>query len=179
MLSILIPTYNYNTFPLVKVLQEQAERENLVYEIILSDDASTGAQTIRQNEAVRDLEHCQYHYNTKNLGRGENRNALCLKAQYPWVLLLDCDTMPVASTFVKKYADYTRNSYSRSFFWAVSRMKKHHQKGMNCYCWVYGDETRSHSAEKTPKKALRIGNWFRIFLSKRHSFAASFSFGDL
>ncbi len=40
MLSILIPVFNYNIYPLVSELQ-QAIIENIVFEIITIDDAST------------------------------------------------------------------------------------------------------------------------------------------
>ncbi|WP_298225167.1 glycosyltransferase [Flavobacterium sp.] len=165
MLSILIPTYNYNTFLLVKTLQEQAQREQLIFEIIVSDDASTDAQTIRQNEAVRGLEHCQYHYNTENLGRGENRNALCLKAQYPWVLLLDCDTMPVASTFVKKYADYTRNPTQEVFFGGIAYEETPPKKD-ELLRWVYGMKREAIPLRKRLRKPYESALVSNILVKK-------------
>jgi glycosyltransferase involved in cell wall biosynthesis len=44
MLSILIPTYNYNTLLLVKTLQQQAIESKVVFEILVLDDASTDKQ---------------------------------------------------------------------------------------------------------------------------------------
>ena len=40
MLSILIPTYNYNVYPLVMELKSQADELDLSYEILVQDDAS-------------------------------------------------------------------------------------------------------------------------------------------
>ena len=40
MLSILIPTYDYDCRHLVNDLHEQAEQAGIVYEIIVADDAS-------------------------------------------------------------------------------------------------------------------------------------------
>ena len=40
MLSILIPTYNYDCSRLVSDLQRQAERMGIGYEVIVADDAS-------------------------------------------------------------------------------------------------------------------------------------------
>ncbi|PIV50102.1 MAG: glycosyl transferase, partial [Flavobacteriaceae bacterium CG02_land_8_20_14_3_00_34_13] len=41
MLSILIPTYNYDITSLVAVLYKQLEEVSYAYEIIVVDDAST------------------------------------------------------------------------------------------------------------------------------------------
>ena len=43
MLSILIPTYNYVCVKLVTDLQQQAERLECPYEILVADDASEDA----------------------------------------------------------------------------------------------------------------------------------------
>ena len=40
MMSILIPTYNYNAFPLVKAIYEQAQNIDIPFEIICRDDGS-------------------------------------------------------------------------------------------------------------------------------------------
>ena len=40
MLSILIPTYNYDCSRLIRDLQAQAEQAGIDYEIIVADDAS-------------------------------------------------------------------------------------------------------------------------------------------
>ena len=41
MLSILIPTYNYNVYSLVTELKSQADALGIAYEILVQDDAST------------------------------------------------------------------------------------------------------------------------------------------
>ena len=40
MLSILIPTYNYNVYPLVSELQRQCLESKIEFEILCQDDAS-------------------------------------------------------------------------------------------------------------------------------------------
>ena len=60
MLSIVIPTYNYFTFPLVKELQEQATSEKINFEIIVIDDASKNEKLFNQNQEINSLSNCVF-----------------------------------------------------------------------------------------------------------------------
>ena len=40
MLSILIPTYNYDVFPLVENIHRQCKEATIDFEILINDDAS-------------------------------------------------------------------------------------------------------------------------------------------
>ena len=102
MISILIPTYNYNTLPLVEELCRQAISESLEFEIIVADDASPINENTEINSKINQLSNCQFIRNEVNLGRGQNRNALVQKAKYDWALLMDCDTFPKDKNFIKK-----------------------------------------------------------------------------
>ena len=65
MLSILIPTYNYNTTALVKTLQKQAITCAVDFEIIVLDDASSDIQSSTENKKINALEHCSFLENQK------------------------------------------------------------------------------------------------------------------
>ena len=54
MLSILIPTYNYVCVKLVTDLQQQAERLECPYEILVADDASEDAFK-RENRKINGI----------------------------------------------------------------------------------------------------------------------------
>ena len=69
MLSILIPTYNYNTLKLVKDLQLQGVKSDIDFEILVLDDASTDIKCITENKEINFLEHCSFLENKKNSGR--------------------------------------------------------------------------------------------------------------
>ena len=101
MISILIPTYNYNTLPLVEELHRQAILENIEFEIIVADDASPINENTEINSKINQISNCQFERNKVNLGRGQNRNFLVQKAKYDWVLLMDCDTFPKEKNFIK------------------------------------------------------------------------------
>ena len=67
MLSILIPTYNYNLYPLLTELKKQADLADLPYEVLVLDDASS--LFIAENSKINTLENCFYYKNEQNLGR--------------------------------------------------------------------------------------------------------------
>ena len=89
MLSILIPTYNYNVLPLVLELHKQCENCGIDFEIIVLDDASTDESTTSLNQKINELSFSNYLVNTTNLGRSENRNALISKAKFHQFLQAD------------------------------------------------------------------------------------------
>lgn len=103
MISILIPTYNYNVFPLVENLQIQCERANVAYEILVLDDASTDKKLIEENLKINLLDHCSFEVLPNNIGRSKIRNLLAEKAKYIWLLFMDADTFPSSSSFINNY----------------------------------------------------------------------------
>ena len=104
MLSILIPTYNYNTLLLVKTLQQQAIESKVVFEILALDDASTDKQCSVENKKINALDHCSFLENEKNIGRTATRNILAKKAKYDWLLFLDADVIPLNHDYIETYA---------------------------------------------------------------------------
>ena len=54
MLSVLIPTYNYNAFELVNELHKQLLKSEVLFEIICIDDGSKSTLN-QQNEKINDL----------------------------------------------------------------------------------------------------------------------------
>lgn len=108
MVSILIPTYNYNVMPLVKTLSEQAEVLAIDYEILIWDDASN--EVFLDNEALPFLPKTLYHRSAHNGGRTYTRQQLALKARFNTLLFLDADVMPVSSLFLKNYLDQEEES---------------------------------------------------------------------
>lgn len=107
MISILIATYNYNTFPLVKELTLQCEVAGIVYEILVTDDAST---EYYDNHKISELKNCQYIVSAHNEGLSKTRNKLLSLAKYDWQLLLDSDMMPVSNTFIQNYVEALQNN---------------------------------------------------------------------
>lgn len=102
MLSVLIPTYNYNVYPLVFELKQQLDNCKISYEIIVIDDASKSEKNAK-NQQVNNLQYCSFDELKKNIGRASVRNLLVSKSAYKWLLFLDADVFPRAKEFISIY----------------------------------------------------------------------------
>ena len=76
MLSILIPTYNYDCMQLVDDLQAQALQAGIEHEIIVADDASPDTIYKVANRAINDNPYCRLIELETNVGRARIRNLL-------------------------------------------------------------------------------------------------------
>ena len=102
MLSILIPTYNYVCVKLVTDLQQQAERLECPYEILVADDASEDAFK-RENRKINGIPNCKYIELQENVGRSRIRNILGRLARYDYLIFMDCDASVVSNEFLSRY----------------------------------------------------------------------------
>lgn len=100
MLSILIPCYNYNCFPLVEELHKQADILDFTFEIICIDDASNSVLN-KHNAKINELPNASFKVLDKNLGRSAIRNYLVKQSNYNQLLFLDADVLPKNSSFLK------------------------------------------------------------------------------
>lgn len=157
MISILIPTYNYNTLPLVEELHCQVLLENIEFEIIVADDASPVNENTEINSKINEISNCQFERNKVNLGRGQNRNALIQKAKYDWVLLMDCDTFPKDKNFIKKYIESLKNQNEKAFFGGIIYYDEK-PKDDEMLRWIFGK-----SREEIPLNK-RLSNPFHYAL---------------
>jgi glycosyltransferase involved in cell wall biosynthesis len=101
MLSILIPTYNYEVYELVKVLNKQAQDAKIEFEIIVLDDGSQKFQI--ENNKINEFQFCTYEILKVNIGRSAIRNLLAKKAAFENLLFLDSDTIPIDTNFISNY----------------------------------------------------------------------------
>lgn len=149
MLSILIPTYNYNAFPLVEELQKQCLNCNMKFEIICQDDCSN--DFLLENNKINALKNCSFSSNETNLGRGQNRNYLASKANFPWLLFLDCDMFPRDSNFIENYFLNIQKNNKPIIFGGILYEAKRPQKEQ-LLRWIYGHKRESVSLENRRKK---------------------------
>ena len=105
MISILIPCYDYNAYPLVSKLEKQALILNINFEIICIDDASFSSKN-ETNQKINLLTNSRFIESKKNLGRIKNRLLLAENSQYNWLLFIDVDTDPIGESFLKNYITY-------------------------------------------------------------------------
>lgn len=103
MLSILIPTYDFNVYPLVLELKKQADSLGIIYEIIVQDDLSQ--KLIAENSTINLFPNCTFSVNRQNLGRGKNINLLCSRSKYDNVLIMEADAFPENDFYLKNYVE--------------------------------------------------------------------------
>ncbi|MFV5696106.1 glycosyltransferase family 2 protein [Flavobacterium sp. LB3P122] len=104
MLSILVPIYNYNVYPLVLELHRQSLESNIVFEIIVIDDGSN-SEINEENNSINLLENCFFTPLNKNIGLSSNRNLLASKAKYINLLFIDGDSVIIKPNYVKDFID--------------------------------------------------------------------------
>jgi hypothetical protein len=143
MLSILIPVYHYNTLKLVTELAEQCNSSGINFEILAQDDASNSPENI-QNQEINLIPNCSFYINETNLGRGKNINSLAQKAQYNWLLILDCDTFPAHQNFIQKYIDAIADLKKEIFFGGIIYGNKK-PENEQLLRWIYGNKRESSS----------------------------------
>ncbi|MDO9262156.1 MAG: glycosyltransferase family A protein [Flavobacteriaceae bacterium] len=158
MLSILLPSYNYNLFPLVKELHQQLINENIPFEIVCMDDASE--LTFVENNLLVNLEHVSFHILEKNIGRSAIRNKLAEKATYNWLLFLDADVFPKDSNFIKNYIAVILNNTQNKTVYCGGIIYNTEIESENIYLrWNVGRNGEQCLIEE------RIKNPFRKFFS--------------
>ncbi|MCW5520691.1 glycosyltransferase [Aureitalea sp. L0-47] len=101
MISILIPTYNYDTTPLVQNLLDQAKSLKQSVEILVFDDGSINFR--EENTKNGESEQVTYQYFENNTGRSAIRQKLAEQASHDLLLFLDADVLPESSNFLEKY----------------------------------------------------------------------------
>ena len=85
MISVLLPTYNYNVFPLVKEIHKQLTQSKIAFEIVCVDDASE-EKFKKLNESINTLTFSSFIVLDKNVGRSKIRNLLVSYANFEWIL---------------------------------------------------------------------------------------------
>lgn len=109
MLSILIPTFNYNVYPLAKELNIQALECNINFEILVYDDGSNSVENI-ENSKINELENCLFKELPSNIGRSAIRNSLGSNAKYENLLFIDARTFPKKNDFIYSYIQIKNKS---------------------------------------------------------------------
>lgn len=156
MISILIPTYNYNVFPLVKEIHGQLTQSKITFEIICLDDASD-SKFNKLNEPINLLNFSSFILLKKNIGRSKIRNLLVAYANFEWLLFLDNDVFPINSNFIDNYLTFIKENVN--VICGGIKYQKDRPNKAKMLRWVYGKNREELSL---PKREL---NPYRHFSS--------------
>lgn len=154
MLSILIPTYNYNIEALVAELHAQSKACAIEFEILCYDDASTNLEVIAANKSINSLENTTYIVLESNVGRSAIRNRLAKEARYDLLLFLDADVMPKSNNFIHNYISNV-DSYHQVLFggFTYDKTEPHFQTSLR---GKYGLKYEQVDAEKRNLSPYRL-----------------------
>ena len=154
MLSVLIPTYNYNVSTLVSVLHKQLSLQTSPFEILIFEDGST------HNLNAIHLSNTFVIANPTNIGRVRARMALANKAKYSWLLFLDADVIPKTDHFITNYLKTTSTNYKAIY--GGFAYKKQAPNSSKTLRWTYGK-----TKEEKPAK-LRNLKTYKIIISANY-----------
>lgn len=151
MISILIPTYNYNIYPLVYEIHKQLKITGISFEIICIDDASRSF--LSENEKINFLQYSHYEILESNIGRSKIRNLLAKKANYDWLLFLDADVFPKNDNFILEYIRHINNEQKIVNGGLLYQENKPERAKL--LRWVYGKKREAlHYKTRTKKPYL-------------------------
>ncbi|MEM6687095.1 MAG: glycosyltransferase [Bacteroidota bacterium] len=149
MLSILIPTYNYDISTLVETVHAQAVNTGITFEIVCLDDHSSNQEMIQKNERINGFTHASYTVLAENIGRSRIRNTLAQKASYDWLLFLDADVIPVESDFITTYVHSISDEKEVIYGGILYQEEKPKQE--NVLRWIYGKQREALSVQEREK----------------------------
>lgn len=162
MLSILIPTYNYNVYSLVTELKSQADALGIAYEILVQDDASTFF--LKENTEINILQHCSYTVNHENLGRGNNINLLNNRAKFDYVLIMEADAFPEKKDYLQ-HLIASINPETQVLFGGVTYPNEKPEKD-KLLRWKYGNERESIPLSERLKNPYHFVFTWNLLLKK-------------
>jgi len=153
MLSILIPTYNYNVSSLVIEVHKQVTRANIKSEIICFDDNSNSF-TQENKLTIDSLSHSRIIFSKENIGRIKSRQRLSNESIYDWVLFLDADVIPKSNKFIERYIDKINTGHEVIFGgFAYSDIKPESNSILR---WKYGKTFEEIDAKKRNLKPYQL-----------------------
>jgi glycosyltransferase involved in cell wall biosynthesis len=148
MLSICVPVYNFNVYPLINELSIQAKSIQQPVEIIALDDGST-EEFKKQNKSIANLEYVYYEELDKNVGRSKIRNILRDKARSDYLLFLDCDALIPYKDFIAKYIkEIDQISNKESLICGGRTYPKERPTDSTSLHWVWGNKREAFNAER-------------------------------
>ena len=102
MISICIPTYNYNVEKLVSDLSQQCIEASIDFEIIVLEDGSD-ENHVAENKPIENIAGVKHIVNAENCGRSITRNHLADMALGEKIIFIDCDSEIPDKQYISRY----------------------------------------------------------------------------
>jgi len=160
MISILIPTYNYDISNLLIEIHKQASKANIKFEIICFDDNSE-KYVLENKTAIDNLPNAKIISSEKNLGRVHARHTLLNTSKFNWLLFLDADVMPKSNTFIQNYIEGIHLNFDVMFGGFAYHKKRPDNNAI--LRWKYGriyEEVDAKKRNLKPHQLIISANFF-------------------
>jgi len=161
MLSILIPEFNYDCSKLVCDLAKQCHQANIVFEVIVLDDASTLFKN--ENRKISEISGCSFVESELNLGSAETRNKLARMAKYPHLLMIDCDAEVDDKQYIQHYLDVMDQS---QVIIGGIRYSLEKPSSDHILRWYYGKNRECMAARKRNKNPYKSLLSFNLMIDR-------------
>lgn len=149
MISILIPTYNFDVSLLTASIHAQLSACDIEFEMLIFED---GSQKILNTD--QDLDGLRIIRNKENIGRVKARQFLAKTAVYDWLLFLDADVLPKNKDFISRYLKLAESGHEAIFGgFAYEQIKPDATYRLR---WKYGKSREQVPAKKRNKTRYKI-----------------------
>lgn len=163
MISVLIPTYNYNITELVCSLHEQLELANIEFEILAFDDASDN-KIQEKNSRIETLSNTSYIISAKNKGIAIARQTLCKKSKFEWIILIDADVELKNNNYISNYITAIKKGH-KVIFGGIC-YKKSKPPNNQILRWEYGKRYEEKNAKKRNLKPYKTTSGANLCIKK-------------
>lgn len=167
MLSVLIAIYNQDVKDLTEALHSQLETCKFPFEILLLDDYSN--EYFRNtNSSLTYLPNVRYLQNESNLGRSITRNLLAKNAQYPYLLMIDCDAKMANLQYIQYYYDAIAQHSKEEYFVINGGIgyRTGEPSRQNYLRWHYGKQREERNAAKRNLNPYHTFTPFNIVITR-------------
>ena len=151
MLSILIPTYNYNAYPLAFQIQKLAVKAKVNFELICIDDGSL-SKLNKENEKINTLANCKFIATKKNAGLSTNRNTLAKVSSYEYLLFIDGDSLLKDDKFILNYLNAIKENTDVIYGGRIHPKKVSVKRKLR---WKYGVKKEDVPVSKRKKQKYK------------------------
>src|SRR5690606_32512220 len=137
--------------PYTTLFRSQCVKENIMFEIIVSDDSSQNFY--EENNQINTLNNCFYTVLNQNIGSSAIRNLLSTKASFENLLFLDADVRLISNLFIKNYLNLIQNKKQYNVIYGGIVYQENKPDNNQLLRWIYGNKRDALPAEKRSENA--------------------------